>query len=269
MHSSYILPFFSALEGMLGPKVVAANSTETFPIPTSKVMNGSELANKTIIFSSSGDFKLQIFSNSSTEQSEGLLGIPIEDLAGPHQIDNVYEYVVTTFCATSGFCQFAVTSHQMVDLKITFPGHVNDVVFCIGMRYFRSWRDTVISLDKFDAVQIESARDLTGTHIYSTNGPIVVYVGSRNISAGSVVTHMLEQLTPSSHWGTKFGATTLGQNGYGDILKIAATWPNTLVKMQGFPNFIISNRSHVVSRRLDRNMITYIEASYPIQVTTT
>ena len=77
---------------------------------------------------------------------------------------------------------------------------------------------------------------------------------------------MVEQLHPSSQWGTQYAVRTLNDLGYGDLIRIATHWPNTVIDMKGFPVFVMTNWTQSVWRRLDKGMKSFITASKPIQV---
>ena len=120
-------------------------------------------------------------------------------------------------------------------------------------------------MDALDSIQIETTYDLTGTYIYSDK-PITVIVGSRNVTNGDVIAHTVEQLVPSSHWGTEFVLKNLGTSGYGDIIKMVSSWSNTTVKMNGYNSFEMTTERQTTVKRLDQGHWTYIKASNPIQV---
>ena len=227
-------------------------------------LNGSELANKTIMISSAHDFTLQVFSQSE-HHTEGFIAIPLDDLRGPHTTPILYEYSVTTYCADSGICQMGVSALNGATVKFTFPNHLNDIVFCIGKSFFRSSRDSVLKLSRYDAVQIETTQDLTGTRI-SSNSPIGVYVGSRNLSNDGIASHTLEQLPTISQWGTEYGVANKAQFELWDIVIVTArVAQRTTVEMSGFGTFIVDGQEKL-TRRLVRDEYTMIKADKPIQV---
>ena len=155
-------------------------------------------------------------------------------------------------------------------MKITYPRKMEEVTFCYGTNGDYLYKsstdsDSVIFLEPWHAVQIETPSDLTGTHIYSWE-PITVFAGSHNVSNDDVTAHTIEQLPTSSHWGREYVVTNLGETGYGDIIKIASNWANNEITMKGFPSFKLSSSDHVVTKRLGKGMTSYIKAKNPIQV---
>ncbi|XP_045206936.2 IgGFc-binding protein-like [Mercenaria mercenaria] len=260
----------TGIDGLITTLTVDDTGKTVHTLDQTKGMNGSEYSNKSIIVhSADGFFTLQVFiTRGDHNYIEGFLGIPIQSLAGPNQPvgQTVYSYVAATFCDVGGYCQLAVAAlNDKTAVSIVLPSHVEEIVCCKGKGYHRSKRDTAFTLNKFDSIQFESTYDLTGTVIYSFE-PIVVFAGSRNVSNGEVIAHTVEQLVPSSHWGTEYVVTNLGTNGYGDILKIVSHWSDTKITMKGFPSFILKNRYQTAVRRLDKGFSSHIQASHPIQV---
>ncbi|XP_060576950.1 IgGFc-binding protein-like [Ruditapes philippinarum] len=230
-------------------------------------MNGSEFSNKSLeVHSDDGKFVLQVFSKRDG-YAEGLLAIPIQQMNGTNKVNKtVYEFVVATFCAVGGYCQIAIAAvENNTEVFVDIPEKVEEIALCNKSSFFRSHRDKAFTMNKFDALQLETTYDLTGTVIFSFK-PIAVFVGSRNVTNGGIVAHTMEQLVPSSHWGTEFVVQTLGSNGYGDILKIVSHYTSTVVTMSGFPSFNMTERYQTVTRRLSNGTRSHIQASHPIQV---
>lgn len=261
---TYTHVVFSDINGDVDKVNVPQNKKQNKPFNESCGLNGSEYTNKSLIFQSTDKFILQIFTI-RFDYVEGLLGIPVEQMMGPHESE-IYHYVVATFCATAGYCQLAIAAAKdETAVSITLPSSVDGIGICIGKSLFKTGQNTEITLNKFDAIQIETTQDLTGTVIYSAE-PIAVFAGSRNVTNRDVVAHTMEQLVPSSHWGTEYIVQNLGTNDYGDMLKIVSRWTDTKVTMKGFSPLIIKNRHETVVRRLDKGMSSHIQASHPIQV---
>ena len=221
-------------------------------------MNGTERANKSVLITSDSDILVQVFIYTS-DHIEGYLAIPVSHL------NRVYQ--ISTFCALGGFCQLAIaaTHANTTNVYLQFPPSVPEIVFCVGKKFFRSKRDRFFTLEKFDVVQIETAADLTGVYIFSDRA-VAVFAGTRNLTMGGATRHLVEQLSPAHRWGKEFVLGTLGDNMYGDIVKITAAIELTSVSMRGFPDFIIDNTNHTVTRRLDKGAVSYIRANKPIQV---
>ncbi|XP_060582057.1 uncharacterized protein LOC132738564 [Ruditapes philippinarum] len=256
------------IHGTVETLTVEANEIKIRTLEHEMAMNGSELSNKSLeVHSDDGNFVLQVFSKRNG-YAEGLLAIPIQQLKGPNQVNKtVYEFVVATFCAVGGYCQIAIAAvENNTEVFVDIPEKVEEIALCNKSSYFRSHRDKGFTMNRFDALQLETTYDLTGTVIFSFK-PIAVFVGSRNVTNGDIVAHTMEQLVPSSHWGKEFVVQTLGSNGYGDILKIVSHYTSTVVTMMsGFPSFNMTERYQTVTRRLSNGTRSHIQASHPIQV---
>ncbi|XP_052792628.1 uncharacterized protein LOC128226688 [Mya arenaria] len=250
-----------------GFKDIAAGSSvrKTFE-NDSLALNNSQSRNTTLrVSSEDGPFQLQVYITVNG-YTEGFLGVPLEKMQGPNQPNDGHEFVAATFCDTGGYCQIAVAANEddtAIYLKV--PDHVENIVLCRENTFYRTKQLTQINMKKFEVIQLESTYDLSGTHIYSMK-PVAVFSGSRNVTNGDVVAHTVEQLVPSSHWGTEFAVKNLGTTGYGDILKIVSGWRSTKVTMRGYPSFTITDPLQTIVRRLDQGYITHITASNPLQV---
>ncbi|WAQ99372.1 FCGBP-like protein [Mya arenaria] len=225
-----------------GFKDIAAGSSvrKTFE-NDSLALNNSQSRNTTLrVSSEDGPFQLQVYITVNG-YTEGFLGVPLEKMQGPNQPNDGHEFVAATFCDTGGYCQIAVAANEddtAIYLKV--PDHVENIVLCRENTFYRTKQLTQINMKKFEVIQLESTYDLSGTHIYSMK-PVAVFSGSRNVTNGDVVAHTVEQLVPSSHWGTEFAVKNLGTTGYGDILKIVSGWRSTKVTMRGYPSFTITD----------------------------
>ncbi|WAQ99352.1 FCGBP-like protein [Mya arenaria] len=237
-----------------GFKDIAAGSSvrKTFE-NDSLALNNSQTRNTTLrISSEDGPFQLQVYITVNG-YTEGFLGVPLEKMQGPNVPNDVHEFVAATFCDTGGYCQIAVAANEddtAIYLKV--PDHVENIVLCRDNTFYRTKEITKITMKKFEVIQLESTYDMSGTHIYSKK-PLAVFAGSRNVTNGDVVAHTVEQLVPSSHWGTEFAVKNLGTTGYGDILKIVSGWGSTKVTMRGYPSFTITNQLQTIVRRLDQD----------------
>lgn len=225
-------------------KHILESSDTTLPL------NGSEVSNKTLIVSSTnGQFVLQVFIKNLNDTSvEGFMGFPLELMPRVESNIPVYQYIVSTFCDTGGFCQFAVAALlDNTHVSLTFPSTVSPVTFCIGTSTFSATGETSITLMEFQALQIESARDLTGTHIYSYK-PISVFAGTRRSAQTPSISPLVEQLVPSTHWGREVAKEEVSET---EILKIVSNYPNTAVRINSLPEFVISNMHTTVVRKFE------------------
>jgi len=126
-----------------------------------------------------------------------------------------------------------------------------------------------IVLKPFDAYQLQSTGDLTGSLIQADR-PIAVYGGNRCANIPTQGTgfcdHVVEQITPVSTWGTEALTVPLATRVLGDTFRILADQNGTLVKLEGAsPESITLNAGQFAERNL---MGSYrISANAPILVT--
>ena len=190
--------------------------------------------------------------------TEGFLPLYTTQLGG--------EYYVSTFCEFGGICQFSITalgSRTHVSLEI--PDSVPEITFCVGDTLFRSKRDTNLTLNRWEVLQIESANDLTGTHIV-TDRDVVVMAGARDMNVSGTIVHVVEQLVPVELWGQNFIVKSMEINPCGDIIQITSSMHNTRITMSDFPVIILAEPGKTIRRHLDYGTTSTISSNHPIQV---
>jgi len=125
-----------------------------------------------------------------------------------------------------------------------------------------------IVLNPFDAYQLQSSGDLTGSLIQADR-PISVYGGNRCANIPTQETgfcdHVVEQINPVSSWGTEVLTVPLATRVLGDTFRILADQNGTQVQLQGAsPESIALNAGDFVERNLVGNY--RISANAPILV---
>lgn len=119
------------------------------------VLNGSEIANKSIVIeSSSNDIGVHVILGESFH-NEGFAAISTDHLGT--------KYYVSTFCALGGYCQIAIATVEngTTNLYVELPNEADEVAICVGKRTWTS-SDLSFYLTYPESVQIESTHDLTG-----------------------------------------------------------------------------------------------------------
>ena len=112
-----------------------------------------------------------------------------------------------------------------------------------------------ITLNPFDAYQLQSAGSLTGTLIESDR-PISVYGGNRCANIPSSNTgycdHVVEQIPPVSTWGTEALTVPLATRAAGDTFRILADRDGTTVVLEGAnPESFTLNAGQYAQRNLE------------------
>ena len=111
-----------------------------------------------------------------------------------------------------------------------------------------------IVLTPFDAYQLQSSGDLTGSLI-EADRPITVYAGNRCANIPTQMTgfcdHVVEQLTPVPTWGTEALTVPLATRVLGDTFRILADQNGTQVQLEGSsPESITLNAGEFAERNL-------------------
>ncbi|KAH1180055.1 hypothetical protein KIL84_006105, partial [Mauremys mutica] len=192
---------------------VRANLGETtwIQIPEFVGLAGSKIFDHTVIIRA--DHEISILAlNYKTYTADTTVVYPVEKLGTEY-------YVVTPVGNPDGLDkQFAVVAWKdptivEVYLKgaVTFQGET-----------YRAGTKLVISLGAYQAVQLQSRDDLSGTRIVSQN-PVAVYSGHVCVAKHTKCDHVSEQLLPVSVWGTTFIVPPLSFQPNFDLVYVAAS----------------------------------------------
>ncbi|XP_075763599.1 IgGFc-binding protein-like isoform X2 [Pelodiscus sinensis] len=192
---------------------VQANPGETtwVQIPEFVGLDGSQVSDHTVIIRS--DHEISILSlNYKTYTADTTVVYPVQRLGTEY-------YVVTPMGNREDLGkQFAVVAWKdptvvEVYLKgaVTFQGET-----------YRAGRKLVISLRAYQAVQLQSQDDLSGTRIVSAN-PMAVYSGHVCVLKHTACDYVSEQLLPVSGWGTTFIVPPLSFQPKFDLVYVAAS----------------------------------------------
>uniref|UniRef100_K7FN87 VWFD domain-containing protein n=1 Tax=Pelodiscus sinensis TaxID=13735 RepID=K7FN87_PELSI len=185
--------------------------TVSVMIPAFVDLAGSQVSDHTVIIRS--DHEISILSlNYKTYTADTTVVYPVQRLGTEY-------YVVTPMGNREDLGkQFAVVAWKdptvvEVYLKgaVTFQGET-----------YRAGRKLVISLRAYQAVQLQSQDDLSGTRIVSAN-PVAVYSGHVCVLKHTACDYVSEQLLPVSGWGTTFIVPPLSFQPKFDLVYVAAS----------------------------------------------
>eukprot|EP00058_Branchiostoma_floridae_P004563 XP_002590051.1 hypothetical protein BRAFLDRAFT_129759 [Branchiostoma floridae] len=90
-----------------------------------------------------------------------------------------------------------------------------------------------LTLNRMEAVQLQSDDDLTGSHITSDK-PVAVFSGNKFTTVPRISgtgDHLVEQVPPVNTWGRRFVTVPLEGRTGGDIFRIVAAKDNTQVRL--------------------------------------
>ncbi|XP_034612358.1 IgGFc-binding protein-like isoform X2 [Trachemys scripta elegans] len=236
---------------------VRANLGKTtwIQIPEFVEMAGSNIFDRTVIVQA--DHEIAILAlNYKTYTADTTVVYPVEKLGTEY-------YVVTPLGNPDGLDkQFAVVAWKYptiveVYLKgaVTFQGET-----------YRPGTKLVISLGAYQAVQLQSRDDLSGTRIVSQN-PVAVYSGHVCVAKHTKCDYVSEQLLPVSGWGTTFIVPPLSFQPKFDLVYVAAS-QHTHIDYQSGRLSARRNlvAGQVVTFEIEMSKPLYISASAGIQV---
>ncbi|KAM7138226.1 IgGFc-binding protein-like isoform 3-T3 [Macrochelys suwanniensis] len=236
---------------------VRANLGETtwIKIPEFVELAGSNIFDHTVIVRA--DHEISILAlNYKTYTADTNVVYPVQRLGTEY-------YVVTPMGNRDGLDkQFAVVAWKdptivEVYLKaaVTFQGET-----------YRAGTKLVISLRAYQAVQLQSRDDLSGTRIVSQN-PVAVYSGHVCVAQHTKCDYVGEQLLPVSVWGTSFIVPPLSFQTNFDLVYVAAS-QHTRIDYQSGRQKSRKNlvSGQVVTFEIKISNPLYISASAGIQV---
>lgn len=172
--------------------LVNDGETVTVLVPTSVEMLGTNIFDGTVLIQADKD--ISVFSFSYKDQTSGATGVlPV------HQLGTSYYVVTPVGDMSNTFKEFAVVAHQAptrVDVHLTgavvFKGHV-----------YGAGSKLVVDLSAFQAIQLQSTVDLSGTRVESQE-LVAVLTGHSCAVKNTGCDHVVEQLLPVTSWGTTF-----------------------------------------------------------------
>ena len=138
---------------------VPAGSYKYITIENSFLLKGDELSQKGIFIESDNDV-IVYTQNSQPDSNDGFLALPVDVIGS--------EYFAVTYFPQTLRCQISVVGvYNNTEVNITLSNNddATDVTFD-GVTYTKG-EVINVKLNKFDALQIQSTGDLTGTYISS------------------------------------------------------------------------------------------------------
>lgn len=161
-------------------------------LPTSIEMLTTNIFDKTVLIQA--DKEISVFSHNYKNYSTGATVVyPVDELG------TLYYVVTPESDEPETFKEFAVIASQ-------FPTRVN-LHLKGGVRFkkqvYPAGSTLVVDLEAYQAIQLQSSEDLSGSRVESTE-PVAVLSGHSCAKKNSACDHVVEQLLPVSRWGTTF-----------------------------------------------------------------
>uniref|UniRef100_A0A8C0GEC3 VWFD domain-containing protein n=1 Tax=Chelonoidis abingdonii TaxID=106734 RepID=A0A8C0GEC3_CHEAB len=192
---------------------VTANPEQTVSvmIPAFVELAGSNISDRTIIIRA--DHEISILAlNYKTYTADTTVVYPVEKLGTEY-------FVVTPLGNPDGLDkQFAVVAWKDPTIvEVYLKGAVT-----FQRKAYKAGTKLVIPLGAYQAVQLQSRDDLSGTKIVSQN-PVAVYSGHICVAKHTKCDYVSEQLLPVSSWGTTFIVPPLSFQPKYDLVYVTAS----------------------------------------------
>ncbi|XP_042296355.1 IgGFc-binding protein-like [Sceloporus undulatus] len=198
---------------------VTVGQTVSVELPATLEMLRTDIFNKTVLVQANKD--ISVFARNSKDYSIGATVVyPVQ------QLGMVYYVVTPAGDLPNTFKEFAVISYQ-TPTRVAI--HLTGTVAFKGHIYPRG-STLVVNLQAFQAIQIQSSDDLSGSWVESKK-PVAVLTGHSCAQKNTACDHVVEQLLPISSWGTTFIVPPLSFQSKYDIAYIVAS-QSTLLKYQ-------------------------------------
>jgi hypothetical protein len=194
--------------------------------PSATVITGEGVEDKGVLVSA--DAPIAVYGlNQLPFTTDGFTALP-EDLNGTRY------RVLTHEASSNGPSQFAVVG--VTDgTTVTIVPQVSTTNHAAGVPY-------TVDLDRGQVYQLQAGVDQTGT-LVASSAPVSVFGGHLcgNVPAGvNYCDHLVEQLTPVSHWGTCFMTVPLAGRSGGDTFRFVADVDNTVITISGAATEIVA-----------------------------
>ncbi|XP_044291085.1 IgGFc-binding protein-like [Varanus komodoensis] len=202
-------------------KTVTVNEGQVVSIqlPSSLEMLDSGLFDGTVKIQANKD--ISVFScNHKLYSSGSTVVYPVE------QLGKLYYVVTPSGDLENTFKEFAVVAHNsptLVDILLTGAVTFRGLSYPAGSRL-------VVDLKAFQAIQLQSSDDLSGTRVESVE-PVAVLSGHSCARKHTACDHVVEQLLPVSSWGTTYIVPSLSYQSKFYITYVLAS-QNTSISYQ-------------------------------------
>ncbi|XP_042297218.1 IgGFc-binding protein-like isoform X2 [Sceloporus undulatus] len=197
---------------------VNAGQTVSVKIPPEAEMVGSGIFDNTLTVRADKDISI-LSLNYKPHTADTTVIYPVVSLGTEY-------YAITPNVGTDRYREVAIIAWEEPTSVDIYP---KGAVTFQGKNYLRGSKLTV-TLQPYQAVQLQSSVDLSGTKIVSQK-PVAVYSGHTCVSRQVQCDHVFEQLLPVSSWGANFIVPSLPFNTEHDIVYVS-TSQNTRVDAQ-------------------------------------
>ena len=194
--------------------------------------------------------------NKQSYSNDAFLGLPTDVLGT--------EYYTVTYYPPSRWTQICIVG---VEDSTTVIIKLSNCPNCGSVEYdgttYKKGETLTITVDRYDALQLQSKGDLTGAHITSDKN-ISVFSGNlrTNTGVGKSEDHLVEHLTPVVTWGKRFATIPIPKVTTGDFFKLIASEASTSVSYKCKKDNMISHNSLTLAVAGDFQQITVDSGKY-------
>ena len=216
---------------------------------------------KAVLLKTSGLSTLTIFDTSDKTSNDGTLIIPTRKLST--------EYLVSTTAPFNFYdrSQFAIGSlHSKTDVQIKFNISNNATLTLFGNNYYTG-ETCSISLEKFETLQIDHDRDLSGTFV-TANKPFALFSGNRcKMFSVSTCSHMVSQLPPVREYDNEYIIPSFYKNikTLSQIISSVRNIVNITIGTNTTTMILQAHENH--NFEIHQNLTSIVKADHPVQVT--
>ncbi|KAL8220193.1 UNVERIFIED_CONTAM: hypothetical protein K2H54_040330, partial [Gekko kuhli] len=172
-------------------------------------------------------------------------------------------YVITPTVGTDRYREFAIVAWEE---PTSVDVYLKGTVTFQGKKYYRGDKIS-IALSPYQAVQLQSEVDVSGTRIVSQK-PVAVYSGHTCVSRQVSCDHVSEQLLPVSSWGTNFIVPSLPFDTEYDIVYVSTSQNTQVEARTGMSrNIRALGAARVLFYGIQGSTAMHLSASSGIQVT--
>ncbi|XP_010569784.1 PREDICTED: IgGFc-binding protein-like [Haliaeetus leucocephalus] len=252
-------PFTSVTISMKKPGLrmtvqVTTGQTILVKVPPQAEMVGSKTFDNTVVVRANNAISLVMVNEKPTSVDSAVV-YPV------HNWGTEY-HVVTPNVGTDRYGEFVVAAW---DEPTVVDVHLKAAVTYQGRSYPRG---SVLSirLEPFQAAQLQSPSDMSGTRIVAQK-PVAVFTGHTCLARFAHCDHLVEQLQPLSSWGTTFIVPPLPFETQSDIVYVSTSQPTRVESQHGVTKSVRELRpSRSTLYGLQALNTLYLSANAGIQV---
>ncbi|XP_060113626.1 IgGFc-binding protein-like [Heteronotia binoei] len=179
-------------------------------IPHEAEMVGTDLFDNAVIVRADKDISI-LSVNKKPSSVDTTIVYPVTTLGTEY-------YIITPTVGTDRYGEFAIVAWEE---PTSIDVYLKGTVTFQGKTYYRGSKIS-IALNPYQAVQLQSEVDVSGTKIVSQK-PVAVYSGHTCITRKISCDHVSEQLLPVSGWGTNFIVPSLPFDTEHDIVYVSTS----------------------------------------------